>query len=88
MIFKIRNDINSDKGLFFWGSSMGGYGALLHGILLNAKAIYVNIPQIKLLKSTYSEKSMKKFFEPIFGNDENSIFNDVTNFLNILSPRN
>ncbi len=87
LIFKIRNDINSNKGLFFWGSSMGGYGALLHGMMLNAKAIYANIPQIKLLGSSYSEKNMKKFFEPIFGTDENSIFNDVTNFLDILNPQ-
>lgn len=87
LIFKIRKDINSNKGLFLWGSSMGGYGALLHGMLLDAKAIYANIPQIKLLGSSYSEKNMKKFFEPIFGTDKNSIFNDVTNFLNILKPQ-
>lgn len=88
LILKIRNDTNSDKGLFFWGSSMGGYGALLHGVLLNAKAIYANIPQIKLLESSYSEKNMKKFFEPIFGTHKSNIYNDVTNLLNTSKPQN
>jgi len=82
LIFKIRTETNSNKCLFFWGSSMGGFGSLLHGMLLNAKAVFSNIPQIKLLETTYSEKNMKTFFEPIFGDDKNSIYNDVTNFIN------
>ena len=62
--------------LHFWGSSMGGYGALLHGHLLHASAVYANVPQTKLLGSKYSDGGMKKYFEPIFTGID-SEFNDL-----------
>lgn len=55
------------RDVYFWGSSMGGYGALLHGYLNHAKAIYANIPQTRLLGTSYSDNGMKKYFEKIFG---------------------
>ncbi|RAU19175.1 hypothetical protein DN062_02595 [Nitrincola tibetensis] len=74
----IRLKLNKTNGsLFMWGSSMGGYGALHHGISLGAKAVYANIPQIRLLGSTYSDKGMKKFFEPIFGQCIREDYNDI-----------
>lgn len=75
----------SNGDLYLWGSSMGGYGALLHGMLLNAKAVYANIPQVKLLGSKYSDQGMHKFFKPIFGEDINSIYNDLTQVLEFIS---
>lgn len=72
---------NSSGQLYFWGSSMGGFGALLHGILLEADAVYANIPQVKLLGSTYSDRGMKKYFAPIFGDASPGLFNDLADLL-------
>lgn len=63
-------------GLYFWGSSMGGYAAILYGYLLKAKAIYANVPQTLLLGSKYSENGMKKHFERILP-DEHCLYNDL-----------
>lgn len=73
---------NHDGDLFIYGSSMGGYGAILHGASLGATAIYANVPQIKLLGSTYSNNGMLPHFEYILNDDENNKYNDLTKFLN------
>ena len=65
--------------LHFWGSSMGGYGALVHGHLLHATAVYANVPQTWLLDSSYSDGGAKKYFQPIFGGVD-SEFNDLKRF--------
>jgi len=65
--------------LYFWGSSMGGYGAILHGRLNFARGVYANIPQTVLLGSKFSEYGAKKYFELIFGNEENNKFNNLCN---------
>lgn len=75
IISEIRNKVGKGR-LYFWGSSMGGYGSILHGYLNNATAVYANIPQTVLLGSSYSEGGMKKYFEPIFSNGE-SEYNDL-----------
>lgn len=67
--------------LFFCGSSMGGYGAILHGVLNRARAVYANIPQTRLLGSSYSEDGMKVFFEPIFRKAIPTIYNDLRDVL-------
>lgn len=65
------------EDVYFWGSSMGGWGAILHGYLNNAKAVYANIPQTVLLGSSYAEKAgMKKYFQRIPG-DRLGEFNDL-----------
>lgn len=81
LISDVQKQTGTTKGLYFWGSSMGGYGAILHGCLLGAKAVYANIPQIRLLGSSYDRKQMNRFFAPIFGSDTQSVYNDVTNFI-------
>lgn len=72
---------NDDTILCIYGSSMGGYGAILNGNKLSAKAVYANVPQIKLLDSTYSELGMKKYFEAALGIVPNEKFNDLNNFI-------
>jgi Family of unknown function (DUF6270) len=74
----IRAKVGNGR-LYFWGSSMGGYGSLVHGYLLHATAVYANVPQTWLLGSNYSEGGMKKYFEPIFANSY-SEFNDLKLF--------
>jgi hypothetical protein len=68
------------ENMFIYGSSMGGFGALLHGHRFNAKAVYVNVPQIQLLGTTYSEGGMNKFFSGVI-NEKNSNFNDLATLL-------
>jgi hypothetical protein len=75
----INQTIASAK-LFMYGSSMGGYGVLLHGSRIGAIAVYANVPQIKLLHSTYSNLGMKEYFSPIFNGDS-----EYNNLVNILS---
>ena len=64
-ISKQKLELEDTADLFIYGSSMGGYGALLHGARLGAKAVYANVPQIQLLGSKYSDNGMKKHFEVI-----------------------
>jgi len=86
VVEKSKEMINSlnDSKLFIYGSSMGGYGAILHGSRLGATAIYANVPQVKLLGSTYSENGMKPHFEAILGKNEESKYNDLTKYLDTI----
>ena len=74
-------DCSRIENLFIYGSSMGGFGAILHGHRLNAKAVYANVPQIQLLGTTYSNGGMDKFFSGVIG-EGNSKFNDLVELLN------
>jgi len=76
IIDSVREKTGRGK-LFFWGSSMGGYGALLHGRLNQATAVYANVPQTWLLGSNYSEGGQIKYFEPIFGDRIENKYNDL-----------
>lgn len=62
VVIDAQNRLQSSEQskIFIWGSSMGGFGAIVHGMLLGAEAIYANVPQIRLLGSTYSERGMGK----------------------------
>ena len=73
--------VHAGDSLYFSGSSMGGYGAILHGILNRARAVYANVPQTRLLGSAYSNTGMKKYFQPIFGISGTTVHNDLRNFL-------
>jgi len=77
---RVGQTIDSSR-LFIYGSSMGGYGALLHGCRINAIGVYANVPQIQLLNSTYSRLGMKKYFRPIFSEDKGDLHNDLRTFL-------
>ena len=79
---KLVEFIGVSDTYYFCGSSMGGYGALLHGIRMRAHGVYANIPQTRLLGSRYSESGMKMYFEPIFGLEaQASPYNDLRNLL-------
>lgn len=72
----VRQQVGNGK-LYFWGSSMGGYGALLHGYLNHATAVYANTPQTQLLGSTYAQAAMGKYFAPVFGDRNVPEYNDL-----------
>jgi hypothetical protein len=65
LIQEVSQKYNSEDKIYFYGSSMGGYGAILHGILSNARAVYSNVPQIQFYNSRYFlffENQMKSIF--------------------------
>lgn len=83
VVEKSKNILSSniDTILCVYGSSMGGYGAILNGCKLGATAVYVNVPQIRLLGSTYSELGMKPYFEAALGTNPDDMYNDLNNFI-------
>lgn len=80
LVSRIRDEYEL-KEIFFWGSSMGGYGAILHGTICKADAIYAHMPQVKLIGTDYTDGDNSKFYLPIF-NKEKLQYEDLTYFLN------
>lgn len=81
LIKKLKNDRIINGDIYFYGSSMGGYGAILHGILCGAKGVYANVPQIKLIGSSYHQDVQRGNFDAI-SNSSDFIENDLSNLLN------
>lgn len=78
LIHKIRLKYNVGDQVYFYGSSMGGYGAILHGIMCNAKAVYSNVPQIKLKNTKYFERNLTKQIKFTLGEDNSDEICDLT----------
>jgi len=76
IIAEVRERTGNGR-LYFWGSSMGGYAAIVHGRLNMATAIYANVPQTYLLGSKYANGGMKQYFSPIFGKEVINKYNDL-----------
>lgn len=86
MLEDIREEFGLVGDLFVWGSSMGGFGALIHGLRLNAKAIAVNVPQVRLKGNDYLSRN-RKAMEAVLGNELASLNYDE--FLKLLEqPEN
>lgn len=83
VVSKSKILLGSSDGIILciYGSSMGGYGAIVNAKKLNAKAVYANVPQIKLLGSTYSELGMKPNFEAVLGDNPGHIYNDLSEYI-------
>lgn len=79
LISRLREEYGLEQ-IFFWGSSMGGYGAILHGTICKADAIYAHMPQVKLIGTDYTDGNNSKFYLPIFSK-QNSQYKDLTSFL-------
>lgn len=80
LLQQIRRTAGTGR-LYMWGSSMGGYAAILHGTLNSADSIYANIPQTVLLGSQYAKNGSAKYFEPIFGGSVDGCYNDLKNLI-------
>lgn len=81
LIKETSQKYQSEKKIYFYGSSMGGYGAILHGILCNARAVYANVPQIQLSSTYFS--FFPEHFKAIWGeNRELSKEGNLVNYLN------
>ncbi len=72
LIQKIAEEYECDDHIYLYGSGMGGYGAILHGILCGANAVYADAPRIRLQQTSDSDTPTKE--------------NDLTHFLNATDP--
>ena len=82
LIKEISEKYACQNNIYFYGSNMGAYGAIYHGILSHARAIYANVPQITFAPSTHFQ-SFHKNVKAIFGNTISlPIENNLLNFLN------
>jgi hypothetical protein len=72
LIEQIAEEYECEDHIYFYGSGMGGYGAILHGILCGANAVYADRPCIRLQKTSDGDTSIKE--------------NDLTHFLNATDP--
>ena len=68
LIHKLRARAEIGPMLYFWGSSMGGYAALLFALVMEGHAAFCHIPQINLQDSSWYRKN-HVFIDFIFGND-------------------
>lgn len=71
MLLDLIRSIQSAHGLdrlYLWGSSMGGYAAILAGLLLEASAVFAHIPQTNLRDSAWQRQNRAKV-DFVFGDD-------------------
>jgi len=68
LIHKIAEEYECEDHIYLYGSGMGGYVAILHGMLCGANAVYADAPRIRLSQ--------------ISDNDTPTKENDLTYFLN------
>lgn len=68
LIELVKSKTGSNR-LYFWGSSMGGYAAILYGILFSAEAVYANVPFIKLTDCQIDLSEFRKPLDFVFGNN-------------------
>jgi len=85
LIHDIAEEYECEDHIYLYGSSMGGYGAILHGILCKANAVYADAPHIRLQETNNANTAQKNFYDSIF-NESTSKENDLTNFLNPIDP--
>lgn len=82
LIYLVQEVTGSNR-LYFWGSSMGGYGAILYGLLTGAEAVFAHIPQIKLRNTKYTDGLPRKFFEKVINDNDFPHWTDLTSLLSI-----
>lgn len=81
LISQVRAEPEIGKELYFWGSSMGGYAAILFGMLLEAHAIFAHIPQTNFIDAHWYETN-KTFIDFIFKEDDNDHpYRDLARFV-------
>ena len=81
LISQIAEAYECEDHIYMYGSGMGGYGAILHGILCKANAVYAHAPQIRLQETNGADTEMKRFYDSIFAKTV-SKENNLSNFLN------
>lgn len=87
LIGQICEEYECEDHLYFYGKGMGGYGAILHGVLSQANAVYAYTPQIRLTQINTQENDLSNLLNsseafPIFYlcggvNEETAYFVDA-----------
>jgi hypothetical protein len=72
LIQQIAEEYECEDHIYLYGSDMGGYGAILHGMLCKANAVYAHAPRIRIQKTSDGDTFIKE--------------NDLTHFLNATDP--
>ena len=81
LIGQIAEEYECEDHIYMYGSGMGGYGAILHGILCKANAVYAYAPQVRPQEKSSADTEMKRFYDSVFSKT-GSKEDDLTNFLN------
>ena len=81
LIHQIADEYECEDHIYLYGSSTGGYGAILHGILCKANAVYADTPIIRLQETSDTDTAMQRFYASIFA-ETVSKENDLSSFLN------
>jgi len=68
LIHKIAEEYEGEDHIYLYGNGMGGYGAILHGMLCGANAVYADAPRIRLSQTSDNDTPTKE--------------NDLTHLLN------
>lgn len=67
LIEDVRRQFPNSTSIHTCGRSMGGFGALFHGLRLSAKSVYAEIPQVMLYEKYKDLTMFPPFIENIFG---------------------
>jgi hypothetical protein len=87
IVEETRERIGGDRGLYFWGSSMGGYGAILQGLLMEADGVFAHIPQVRLRGTRYTDSpAQRRFLHPVLGKSRHPWL-DLASLLEQFEPR-
>lgn len=81
LITFISEEHECEEHIYLYGSGMGAYGAILHGMLCGANAVYTRKPLIKLNETSHTDSSKKSFYGAIFSQTIVKE-NNLSNFLN------
>ena len=64
LILQVAEEHECEEHIYLYGSGKGGYGAILHGMLCKANAVYVHKPQIRLKSIDTKENDLSNFLNP------------------------
>jgi len=89
LIRQISQECECEDHIYLYGSGMGGYGAILHGVLCKANAVYAHTPQVRLRGTGHKEYDLSSLLNdtdpfPIFylcGIEKNSAEDDMASFI-------
>lgn len=64
LIKQIAEEYECEDHIYMYGNSTGGYGAILHGILCKANAVFTHTPRIRLLDTNSKESDLTNLLNP------------------------
>ncbi|NOR55993.1 MAG: hypothetical protein GQ531_07265 [Sulfurovum sp.] len=74
LITQIAEEHECEEHIYLYGSGKGGYGAILHGMLCKANAIYAHLPQIRLEETYLRDRKESDLTNFLNGEDDFPIF--------------